>query len=97
MIDVYPNHAGYTEPTTSRDAAEALELSGTAARLRVAVEQYYALGNIGTADDCAEALGESILSIRPRCSELRTRGKLVTTGERRRSAGGRMASVLRAA
>ena len=78
----YPDRAGFKESGTSRDAANAIEGSGRAANLRIAVLGFYARQS-GTADECAEALGESILSIRPRCSELFNQGKLYKTGERR--------------
>lgn len=48
----------------------------------------------GTADECAASLGESILSIRPRCSELLTKGRLCRTGERRKSSEGASQAVL---
>lgn len=89
----YPTVAGYKEATTSREAAEAIEAAGRAGRLREAVRQWYAAGNQGTADECAGALGETILSIRPRVSELHHRGYLVATGERRLSSAGRSSHV----
>jgi predicted ArsR family transcriptional regulator len=92
-ILTYPTVAGFKEATTSREAAEAIEAEGRAGRLREAVKRWFADGNQGTADECAAALGESILAIRPRVSELRNRGFLIETGERRQSSGGRMSHV----
>jgi hypothetical protein len=46
-----------------------------------------------TADEAAAKLGESVLSIRPRISELRARGLIAPTGERRRNASGMRAMV----
>jgi hypothetical protein len=46
-----------------------------------------------TSDEVAEALHMSILTIRPRLSELRAEGKIVPTGVRRRNASGKMATV----
>ena len=89
----YPDHAGYKTIGTSQDAANAIEGSGKAGRLRAAVLSYYAARN-GTPDQCAAFLGESPFSIRPRCSELFTAGKLMRTGERRKSSNGRSQSVL---
>ena len=89
----YPERAGYKAEGTSQDAANAVEGSGHAARLRTAVLGWYAKQD-GTADECAAGLGESILSIRPRVSELCKQGKLYRKAERRRSAGGRMQNVL---
>lgn len=92
----YPDHAGYKTTGTSQDAANAIEGSGRAARLRIAVLGFYARQN-GTADECAEALGESPFSIRPRCSELVKQGRLVRTGERRKSSEGGASAVLKLA
>jgi len=93
----YPHAAGYKAVGTSSDAAAGIESTGKAQRLREAVAAIYATGVEATADEIAEALGESILAIRPRVSELHTKGKLVETGERRRSDGGRYAHVWKAA
>ena len=89
----YPERAGYKAEGTSQEAAAAIEGSGQAARLRTAVLGWYARQE-GTPDECAAGLGESILSIRPRCSELCKQGKLYRKAERRRSTGGRMQNVL---
>jgi hypothetical protein len=89
----YPDAAGYKEHTTSKDAALGIEASGKAARLRNMVLEWYRAGNTGTADECAHALGEEILSIRPRCAELHKSGFICQTGERRRADGGRSAHV----
>lgn len=89
----YPTVAGFKENTTSREAAEAIEAEGRAGHLREKVRQWYADGNTGTADECAAALNENILSIRPRVSEFRERGFLVATGERRPSSTGRSSHV----
>ena len=89
----YPERAGYKAEGTSQDAANAIEGSGQAARLRLAVLAFYARHR-GTADECAASLGESILSIRPRCSELLKQGHLYVTGERRKSSSGHSQNVL---
>ena len=90
----YPQAAGFKENTTSREAAEAIEKHGRAARLRDDVAAYYRAGNKATADECAAALNENHLSLRPRVSELHARGFLKPTGERRASlAGGRQSHV----
>jgi predicted ArsR family transcriptional regulator len=48
-----------------------------------------------TADEIADALGYSVLAIRPRVSELRNMGLIEPTGERRRNASGMSAAVVR--
>ena len=100
----YPEIAGYTEPTTSRDAATAIESSGRAKALRERVlavfkkdvSEWPFLSGL-TADEVAEWLCESILSIRPRVAELHKQGLIEPTGERRKSSGGRPSHVWRLA
>lgn len=89
----YPERAGHKAEGTSQDAANAIEGSGHASRLRTAVLGWYATHE-STADECAAALGESILSIRPRCSELLKQGHLYVTGLRRKSSSGHSQNVL---
>ena len=85
---------GYKERSgASQEAAEDMAESGRANRLRMKVRAYFEAGAVATADECAHALNEGILSIRPRVSELRNAGVLMPTGERRRSDGGKNASV----
>lgn len=50
-----------------------------------------------TADEVAAALEMSVLTIRPRLSELRAKGKIEPSGERRPNASGKQATVWRAA
>lgn len=88
----YPERAGYKAEGTSQDAANAIEGSGQAARLRTAVLGWYATHE-STADECADGLGESILSIRPRVSELYKQGRLIKTNLRRPSSQGANQSV----
>ena len=49
-----------------------------------------------TADEIAARLGASVLSIRPRVTELRKEGLIEPTGERRPNRSGRSANVWRA-
>ena len=48
-----------------------------------------------TADEIAEKVGETILSIRPRCSELKRAGKIQKTDARRKNISGCSATVWR--
>ena len=86
--DHYPDAAGYKEPTTSAEAAATVD----AATLRGKVLDVLKHGPL-TADECASWLGESILSIRPRLSELRALGLIRDTGERRENLSGKSAIV----
>ena len=49
-----------------------------------------------TADEVAELLGESVLSVRPRVSELKAQGRVEATTKRRCNVSGKTAVVWRA-
>lgn len=91
----YPEVAGHKGRETGIASAELIEKSGRASRLRDRVLAAIKVKAM-TADECAEQLGESVLSIRPRLSELAGQGKLMDTGVRRDNASGRSAIVWRA-
>ena len=91
--DAYPKRAGFKEGTTSREAANAVEATGRAARLRDDVLNYFKAGRQATADEVAEALSENVLSVRPRVAELKASGLIVETGARRKSSTGRSSHV----
>lgn len=86
-LDRYPAMPGWKGQMTSFQAAQ--RVGKRAAMLRVQVLAWFAAGNKGTADDCAMALGESILAVRPRCSELVAMSRIVNTGTRAKMVGGR--------
>lgn len=94
-VSSYPDEPGFKENTTSKDAAESMRES--APRLRRAVlnflEDWFPSGF--TADEIASRLNLSILSIRPRVSELSTVGAIEKTGERRKNESGQTAHVWR--
>lgn len=85
----YPEAAGWTEPTTSREAAATVPASA----LRGAVWQCLRAHGPMTTDECARRLGLSVLSIRPRFSELRTMGLIADTGVRHLNVSGKRAVV----
>ena len=91
----YPSSPGFKTPGTSQEAAH--KIQGKASALRDQVERLFLTGAQMTADECAEALHESVLAVRPRLSELLKMGLLVKTSERRKNASGMSATVLRAA
>lgn len=94
QLDIYPHAPGFKRQGTSAEAAKAVK--SRAATLRDEVLQVLARAAL-TADEVAERLGESVLSVRPRLSELSARGLIAETGARRQNASGKMASVWRAA
>ena len=86
----YPLQAGFkaSSPDTSRESAKSTD-AGT---LRTAALQALKFGSL-TADEVAHKLGMSILSIRPRLSELRKLGAVKDTGIRRKNSSGKNAVV----
>ena len=92
-LDLYPNIPGAKRTGTSKLAADSM-------RKRAPTLRDLVLQNLQflpmTADQVAMALGQSILSIRPRLSELLRLGKIVETSERRHNQSGKLATVWRA-
>ena len=86
----YPQSPGFKAGGTSAQAA--FESKETAETLRGAVLDALANNDL-TADECAGAMGKSILSIRPRFSELLAIGAIRDTGQRRTNASGKRAIV----
>jgi predicted ArsR family transcriptional regulator len=88
----YPDTPGYKERTTSRESAALTAARAEPLRQRCLA----ALKKRGpmTPDEIADDLQESILAVRPRISELRSKALVRATGERRRNAiSGRQALV----
>jgi len=88
----YPEHPGSKRDGTSREAGDAIAADAKILRSLV-LAALAALGPM-TADEIAAAIGRSILSVRPRCTELRKMGRVVGTRERRKNASGHSAEVL---
>jgi len=88
---------GFSAPGTSQAAAEAV--ASRAATVRDAVLQaFHAAGHAGlTADEAAARVGEPILTVRPRCTELLAQSLIVKTDRRRRNDTGKAATVMIAA
>lgn len=89
----YPDSPGYKAPGPSQEAAE--QVSEDAATLRGKALDILKASSL-TADEVASRLDRNILSIRPRLSELRTKGLIRDTGERRTNISGKSATVWRA-
>ena len=87
----YPHAPGAQNTDTSRAAAASI--APTAATLRDRVLDLYQRSRGLTADEAAGKLGLSILSIRPRVTELARLGKLRDSGDRRKNGSGRSAVV----
>lgn len=87
----YPHHPGSQGRDTSQAAAE--HAADTAPLLRTRALAVLERSNGLTADEVAGRLGLSILSIRPRITELARDGKVRDSGARRCNASGRKAIV----
>src|SRR5262245_34263437 len=91
-MKTYPHSPGFKEGDTSRDAAVAVEKEALTVRERVL--QLYQSGEGFTADEVAAELGLSILTVRPRVTELKALGYLTDSGERRTNQSGLKAKVM---
>lgn len=93
--DAYPDAPGFKAHGPSEEAAE--KIKGRAAVLRAQVlaafEACHPQGR--TADEIATEMNLSVLSVRPRVSELHRNGFLEDTGTRRRNDSGMTATVWR--
>jgi predicted ArsR family transcriptional regulator len=87
----YPDNPGFKERGgTSEQAAQSM--TSSAATLRDLVHDTLKRESM-TADEVATRLGKSILSIRPRLSELRAKGMIIATGRARLNESGKPAQV----
>jgi hypothetical protein len=92
----YPDRPGYRRTPTSREAAQKIAPHAKTLQ-RLALAEFIAAHPKGlTADQVAKLLGESVLCVRPRCSELRAAGLIEQTPERRVNESGMTAAVWRA-
>lgn len=89
----YPEAPGFKDWDTSRKAADAL--AGRHVTLQDRCLKLVArAGPRGlTADEAAELTGETVLSIRPRFTELLALRRIRDSGQRRRNSSGRSAKV----
>lgn len=89
----YPHSPGHRGVETSRKAA--LEVTPSAATLQTAVLN--AIRRAGprglTTNECVDALDVARDSVQPRTSELKAKGLIRDSGERRRNANGKSAIV----
>lgn len=91
----YPDVPGHRGIDTSIAAAEAVKPRAAILREKCLayVKRWGMTGS--TADECAAALKESVLAIRPRFSELLRANRIEDTGTRRKNESGRSAIVWR--
>lgn len=78
----YPSRPGHKEPTTSKTAARKMKPRAQSLRDQVLITLRTAWPGGMTTDECAAKMGKSILSVRPRFSELRALGEIMPTSRR---------------
>jgi predicted ArsR family transcriptional regulator len=93
MIDLfsYPKRPGYKTLGTSKEAADKMTRGDVLRNQIMKVLET----TPSTADECAAILGENILTIRPRISELLSFEMIEKSGKTRPNASGRSATVWR--
>lgn len=87
----YPHQPGAQASDTSRAAGASM--AKVAPKLREVVLTAFEKSKGMTADECAGRLGLSILTVRPRVTELSRLGKLRDSGTRRANGSGKKAIV----
>lgn len=87
----YPHAPGAQDRDTS--SAAAAQIAPVAGAIRARVLDRFERSSGMTADECAGKLGLSILTVRPRVTELARLGKLRDSGQRRLNGSGRPAIV----
>lgn len=96
MSNDYPDSPGFKAAGPSQDAS--IAIAPRAPRIRERVHSIIRDNPAGiTADEIAAVLGMSILTVRPRVSELHRSGEIRATGNRRCNCSGMTASTWRAA
>lgn len=96
MTQSYPDRPGFKTTGPSEEAADAI--APRALRIRDSVlEVITTAPSPMTADEIAGALGLSILTVRPRVSELHRMGEIRRASDRRCNSSGMTASTWRAA
>lgn len=86
-----PDGVGYRPTDTSQAAASGVASSRWCSLALAAIE-----AKPMTPDEVAAELGVTVLTIRPRMTQLKQAGLIIDTGERRKTASGRKAAVYRA-
>jgi len=93
MIATYPHHPGAKVDGPSRDAGD--NIAEHALTVRERVDALFDKHKTLTADEAAKLLKLSILTVRPRCSELRRLQRSEDAGQRRCNESGMTATALR--
>ncbi len=89
----YPDSPGYQNTDTSERAAE--EIGSFAKTVRASVLNHFNTHDNLTADEVAQLLDLSVLTVRPRVTELKKQNLIFDTGMRRRNTSGKLACALK--
>ena len=89
----YPNQPGYKIEGTSQQAAASMVGPANALRMRVLAHVRKCGYNGSTTDICASVIGESVLAVRPRFTELEQMGLIRKTKLTEKNESGRNATV----
>lgn len=95
MLTTYPNHPGFKVVGPSKQAAEKVEPKSKIIRDKIVeiLKQHHRIGL--TADELAFLLDASVLSVRPRVTELLRMNILEDSGGRRKNEMGSTVTVWR--
>ena len=93
LFETYPAIPGWKGQGTSREAAEGIAPRAPTIRERVLASIRH---RPATPEQVADRIGEPVMNVRPRCSELSAKGLIVATEIRGKAMGGRKAVVWRA-
>jgi hypothetical protein len=91
----YPEAPGFKEETTSKEAARKIKPRAEIVRSRAFAAIAAAAEGL-TPDQAADIIDESVLTVRPRVTELSKQGLIYRTGVRRKNASGMTAAVWKA-
>lgn len=93
MTDRYPDFPGFKATDTSQEAAEAISEHLGRLQAMTFATVLNAGSNGLTAHEACDALAMDRVAIQPRLSELRRKGRILDSGQRRRNASGKRAVV----
>ena len=91
-LQQYPLNPGFKNKSDGPSQQAAIEIAGDAKSMRAHCLALLQSAQL-TADEVASTLGRSVLSIRPRISELYVQGKIEDSGARRLNGSGKRATV----
>ena len=89
----YPDAPGYSNPTTSKDAAESMKPKASALRLRILAE-LQVRGSFGaTCDELEQAMNLPHQTVSARLREMALKGAIGDSGQKRATRSGRAAII----